>query len=594
MTDSRLPDGAASGPPPGLGRGRLALYSILALLLILAAYSNHFTNGFHEDDFAVIEGNLYLRSLKNIPRFFRQSSTYSTAPSAAHYRPLASVSFALDYAWGGGLNLVAFHTTQLALHLLTTLLVGLLARRLLRRCGASAWADPLALFGMVFFGVHLVQTEIVNLLVLRSEIISTLGALGSLYAYECAPRWRRTGVWLIPMALGALAKPPALMLAPLLACYLALLPPPEADGAPAAPATRIRHGLAAFAAAAALYILQDRMGGPLMAYGFLPRGVYFQTQIYSWLHYLRLFVLPLGLTVDFDFPPIDYWFDTRICIAALFCGLLLVIALAWAAARPRTGRLFLFGTLWFFIALAPSSSLIPIPDMACAYRAYFAYIGLTLCVLALATRLLDWARRTGRTRWQSGLALAGVALIGMHAAATYRRNRDWRDEKTLWQSALRATPENARAWAAVGFIHLQDGQYAEARRCLEMSLKLRPGQHLPLMQLGGLELMEGHLAQAEADYLRAIAMAPNQADIYIAYSGVLDREHRAPEAVAALEKAFALAPANLAVRRILLGKYLALGDTAKFCRLGGDTQDLVEDRDLARELTARCPKGSGP
>jgi hypothetical protein len=41
-----------------------------AFFLLLAAYSNHFHNAFHFDDSHVIENNLYIRNLRNIPSFF--------------------------------------------------------------------------------------------------------------------------------------------------------------------------------------------------------------------------------------------------------------------------------------------------------------------------------------------------------------------------------------------------------------------------------------------------------------------------------------------------------------------------------------------
>lgn len=587
--------GAAADPQATPRRGRLALYSVLALLVLLGAYSDHFENSFHYDDIFVIEGNIYLRSLKNLPAFFRQATTLSTAPGANAYRPLASASFALDYAWGGGLNVVAFHATQLSLHLLTALLCGLFARRLLRRCGAEPWAGPLALFGAAFFAVHLVQTEILNIITLRSEILSTLGALGSLCVYEWQPRLRRTGLWLLPMVAGAFAKPPSLMLAPLLAAYLALLPPPEPGGGPAAPATRFRHAAAAFAVAAGMYLLLERMGGRHLAYGFVPRGVYLQTQVFSWLHYLRLYALPLGLTVDWNWPPIDRWYDTRVLIGVLFNGLFVAGALEYARRRPPLGRLFLFGSLWFYCALAPASSVVPLPDMVATYRTYFPFIGLMLCSCAAAAELLQWARRTGRIALPARLAVAGALLIGAHAAAAYQRNRDFLNEKTLWQSVVRMDPGNARAWSAMGIMQVQERQYGEARRCLETSLRLRPGQYLPYLQLGKLEIEENHLDRADADIRRAMAIAPTQSGVYLALAELLSRQGRRSEVPAALEQALALAPASLLTRQRLLHEYRGAGDVAAYCRLAEETRRLADDPALERDFSALCrPAPAGP
>src|SRR2546425_11098610 len=84
----------------------------LAFLLLCAAYANHFHNAFHFDDSHVIEQNLYLRSLRNVPGFFVDGRTFSSLPSNATYRPLLSVTFALDYWLQGTLEPWQFHVTQ--------------------------------------------------------------------------------------------------------------------------------------------------------------------------------------------------------------------------------------------------------------------------------------------------------------------------------------------------------------------------------------------------------------------------------------------------------------------------------------------------
>ena len=91
---------------------------VLAVATIGAAYSNSFQNAFHFDDSHVVESNAFLRSLKNVPLFFRDASTFSSHPANAQYRPLVSTTFALDYWLGGGLKLPQFHRSQLTMLLL--------------------------------------------------------------------------------------------------------------------------------------------------------------------------------------------------------------------------------------------------------------------------------------------------------------------------------------------------------------------------------------------------------------------------------------------------------------------------------------------
>jgi len=61
------------------------------LVTILAAYANHFHNGFHFfDDQHTIVNNASIRELRNIPLFFRDATTFSALPSNQSYRPLVS------------------------------------------------------------------------------------------------------------------------------------------------------------------------------------------------------------------------------------------------------------------------------------------------------------------------------------------------------------------------------------------------------------------------------------------------------------------------------------------------------------------------
>ena len=83
--------------------------------LLVAAYSNVFSNAFHFDDSHVVVDNIYIRSLANAGRFFTDVRTTSALPQNQAYRPLVTLSLAVDYALGRGLSPRAFHVDQLLL-----------------------------------------------------------------------------------------------------------------------------------------------------------------------------------------------------------------------------------------------------------------------------------------------------------------------------------------------------------------------------------------------------------------------------------------------------------------------------------------------
>ena len=87
----------------------------MAALVFAAAYSNSLENAFAFDDVHVVQQNLFIRDLANVPRFFVDARTFSSLPQNATYRPLVSTTLAIDYAIAHGLALPAYHVTQLIL-----------------------------------------------------------------------------------------------------------------------------------------------------------------------------------------------------------------------------------------------------------------------------------------------------------------------------------------------------------------------------------------------------------------------------------------------------------------------------------------------
>ena len=107
------------------------------VVVLLAAYANHFHNAFHFDDDHTIENNAAIRTLRNIPLFFHDASTFSCLPSNQSYRPLVSTVLAIDYWLGGGLNPFSFHLSIFVMFIATTLAVAYVINRLLEQQAPS-------------------------------------------------------------------------------------------------------------------------------------------------------------------------------------------------------------------------------------------------------------------------------------------------------------------------------------------------------------------------------------------------------------------------------------------------------------------------
>src|SRR5690242_10690838 len=82
--------GTGMKPTPRNGRLTFGAACVAVLLAVVLAYANHFHNGFHFDDWHTVVENPAIRSLANVPRFFRDGLTFSVIPGNASYRPLVS------------------------------------------------------------------------------------------------------------------------------------------------------------------------------------------------------------------------------------------------------------------------------------------------------------------------------------------------------------------------------------------------------------------------------------------------------------------------------------------------------------------------
>ncbi len=96
---------------------------------IAIAYSNHFGNGFHFDDSHVIEENLNIRSLANIPKFFTDATTFSALPTNQSYRPVLTTLFAIAYRAGRG-SPVGFHIIAFSMFIVLGVVLFYLFRRI--------------------------------------------------------------------------------------------------------------------------------------------------------------------------------------------------------------------------------------------------------------------------------------------------------------------------------------------------------------------------------------------------------------------------------------------------------------------------------
>jgi hypothetical protein len=196
------------------------IWLTVALLAIFVAYANSFDNGFHFDDFHTVTDNPAIRSLGNLPRFFTDTTTFSVLPANRTYRPMVSLSLALDYAMGRGYTPLWFHVGTFLLLLLLVVLLAKMYGVVFEKTEPGSGKGWLALGAAAWFGLHPAMAETVNYVIQRGDLYCTLGCVGGLVVYAAWPQVRRYGLYLLPLVFAMLSKPPAAVFPVLLFAYV--------------------------------------------------------------------------------------------------------------------------------------------------------------------------------------------------------------------------------------------------------------------------------------------------------------------------------------------------------------------------------------
>ncbi|MFA5090959.1 MAG: hypothetical protein WC510_08100, partial [Candidatus Omnitrophota bacterium] len=105
----------------------LWLKTILILLFISCViYANSLNGDFILDDQTLIVHNEYIKHIRSLPLLFTtqvfKSSTLSMEATCNYYRPVQTLSFALDY-FLFGLKPFGYHLTNVLMHSFTAFLV---------------------------------------------------------------------------------------------------------------------------------------------------------------------------------------------------------------------------------------------------------------------------------------------------------------------------------------------------------------------------------------------------------------------------------------------------------------------------------------
>jgi hypothetical protein len=295
-----------------------------------------------------------------------------TAPanSGVTSRPIVTLSLALSYALDG-MNVRGFHIVNLAIHILAGLLLYGIVRRMLegeklsaRYGGAASW---LAAAAAGIWLVHPLQTESVTYIIQRAESLMGLFYLLTLYCcirgFEArhAARWFLAAV--IACAFGMGSKE-VMVTAPVLVLLYDRIFVAPTFGQIFRQRWGLYAGLFATWLVLGALLAAMRVEDQTVLVSDLTPWRYAITQFEVIVHYLRLSFWPHPLVLDYLWPLAD---NIPSVLPWAIVVLMLVAATVWALLRQAWAG---FWGAWFFLVLAPTSTVVPIADAAFEHRMY--------------------------------------------------------------------------------------------------------------------------------------------------------------------------------------------------------------------------------
>jgi tetratricopeptide (TPR) repeat protein len=465
-------------------------------------------------------------------------------------RPVAYLTFSINYMISG-FDPAAFRAVNIAIHILNSLLVFAcielflcLAPSCRKLSRYSARFIPTT--SAFIFLLHPMQTESVTYITQRFTSLAALFYLATIWLYLVWSWQKKRGIsrgyvrWLsvAVLLLGMLTRE-SLFTAPFMIVLLEV--------------TVLGNGLKAGIRQAAPHLMllpiiplmvimvsaAQNNSSPtfygtinVVNYVDIPIAHYALTQMVVVITYLRLYLLPYGQNLD-PAPPL---YTSPYQLPVLGASLIFFFLLGGSYYLYRRNRddvrcvLVLVGICWYFLALAVSSSFIPLPDLMAEHRAYLPSVGFIMALICL----IDFLRTMLGTARFNGLFVAGISVwCIILIVLTNNRNNVWQSGIHLWSDTVMKSPAKDRPWHNLGIAYFAIGNYSEAQKCFLKVIEINPdwGNAYVVLAVTYLELKR--YQDAVGVSLRGIDVDPanpvNYNNLGIAYAE-LDREEDAKQA----------------------------------------------------------------
>ncbi|MFA5075498.1 MAG: tetratricopeptide repeat protein [Candidatus Babeliales bacterium] len=283
------------------------------------------------------------------------------------------------------------------------------------------------------------------------------------------------------------------------------------------------------------------------AYDTITASYFLLSQFKVLLHYITMFIWPFSICVEYDwvlsesfFQP-NVFFPFFIIMSLIFTSIYMLI--------KKTYGFISFGLLWFFITMAPRTSIIPSPELVCDYKTYLASAGLMFILGTSFAYLIKYITNlltniqlnipANKYSHQLALLLIFILPIGY---STIIRNKVWSSSSAFWFDIVKKSPLKARGHNNLGVSLCEEGKVDLAIEHYKIAIKLDEHYADPYSNIGVAYSMKNEIDKAIAAFKGAINIHANYPEAYNNIGTLLLKKQNYQDAEKALLKAIELRP----------------------------------------------------
>ncbi len=381
---------------------------------------------------------------------FRNPGVIGETAVFSGHRSVVDLTLRINWMISGD-TAFSYHVVNLLIHIAAVLFLYGIVRRTVSRliCGEGYWARSAAVAVALLWGLHPLCAQAVTYVCQRYESMMGMCMLGSMYCFVRGCVGRHARLWcdasLLLLLLGIGCKEVMAVTPILLLAYDYVFCAKSVDELVR---KRGLFHVASFLLLLVVLLFEVQFAGRYMLLaeprdrvGVVAGLPYLYTQAQVILHYIALSLWPENLCFDYAWGPRSY--SALGVLAVLFHSVMAGTSLLFLIRRKWYG----FVVFGFYLVLAPTSSVIPVADIAVEHRMYIPLVAIVVALVVsflciLRGKLCSGLKEVSRRRL---FLIALVILATTLGIRTAIRNMDYWSELTMWQDVVSKNPENLRA-----------------------------------------------------------------------------------------------------------------------------------------------------